>query len=87
MKATYIMQQGDIDVLICADLPEPTVNSDEVLIRIGATALNHHDVFASVGPRSQASPGQLMKQLKILNARTFPLRMGGAKLCFPNGQE
>ena len=39
MKATHIKQQGDIDVLICGDLPEPTVNSDEVLIRIGAIAL------------------------------------------------
>ena len=86
MKATYTKQQGDIDVLICGDLPEPTVNSDEVLIRIGATALIHLDVFARAGPKSQASPGKLMKQLKIINVCTFPLRRG-AKLSFPNSQE
>ena len=55
MKATYIKQQGDIDVLICGDLPEPTVNSDEVLIRIGASALNHLDVFARAVPTADRS--------------------------------
>ena len=86
MKATYTKQQSDIDVLICGELPEPMVNSGEVLIRIGATALNHLDVFARAGPKNQASPGKLMKQLKIINVCTFPLRRGAGLNC-PNDRE
>ncbi len=49
MKATYINQQGDVDVLTYGDLPEPSLGSGNVLIRVRATALNHLGVFARAG--------------------------------------
>ena len=49
MKATYIDRQGDVDVLTYGDMPEPSVGSRDVLIRVRATALNHLDIFARAG--------------------------------------
>lgn len=49
MKATYIDEQGDIEVLTYGELPEPAVGPDDLLIRVNASALNHLDVFARAG--------------------------------------
>ncbi|MEE9199716.1 MAG: zinc-binding dehydrogenase [Dehalococcoidia bacterium] len=49
MKATYINQQGDVDVLTYGELPEPSAGAGEVLVRVRATALNHLDIFARSG--------------------------------------
>ncbi len=49
MKANYIEEQGDIEVLTYGDLPEPTPGPDDLLIRVRATALNHLDTFARAG--------------------------------------
>ncbi len=49
MKAVYIMQQGDVDVLTYGDLPDPVPGPGEVLIRIRAAALNHIDVYQRSG--------------------------------------
>ena len=49
MKATYINQQGDVDVLTYGDIPGPSLGPGDALIRVRATALNHLDVFAREG--------------------------------------
>ncbi|MFQ5873963.1 MAG: zinc-binding dehydrogenase [Dehalococcoidia bacterium] len=49
MKATYINEQGDVNVLTYGELPEPKLGSGDVLVRVRTTALNHLDVFARAG--------------------------------------
>ena len=51
LKATYITEYGGPEVLTYGDLPEPTIGSGEVLIRVQATALNHLDLFRRGGQR------------------------------------
>ena len=49
VKAIYINQQGDLDVLIYGELPDPSPGAGEVLVRVRATALNHLDVYTRAG--------------------------------------
>lgn len=60
MKAMYITGQGSSDVLTYGDLPSPIVHPGDVLIKVGATALNHLDIYTRAGapghPRSYADP-------------------------------
>ena len=49
MKAAYIEQQGPPEVLQFGDLPDPSPNPGEAVIRVRATALNHLDTFARAG--------------------------------------
>ena len=51
MKATYMTEYGEPDVLKYGDLPKPEFGSGEVLIRVKAAALNHLDVFRRAGQR------------------------------------
>ena len=49
MKAVIFKQHGDLNRLIYADLPEPKIGADEVLIRVRACALNHLDIWTRQG--------------------------------------
>ncbi|MBI4339461.1 MAG: zinc-binding dehydrogenase [Chloroflexi bacterium] len=49
MKAVFIREQGDVEVLVYGDLPEPEPGPGEVLVRLYAAALNHLDVYARSG--------------------------------------
>lgn len=49
MKAVIFDHHGDPDVLKLADVPDPQINTDEVLIEVRACALNHLDVWARNG--------------------------------------
>ena len=50
MKAAYITETGDPDVLTYGDLPEPTLASpNDVLVHVHATSLNRRDIFAREG--------------------------------------
>jgi NADPH:quinone reductase-like Zn-dependent oxidoreductase len=49
MKAVFFEQHGEIDVLKYADLPEPTLNVGEVLVKVKAVALNHLDIWVRRG--------------------------------------
>ncbi|KLD69518.1 quinone oxidoreductase family protein [Xanthomonas pisi] len=49
MKAVRFHQTGDADVLIYEDVPDPTPQDHEVLIRIEATGLNFADVMRRRG--------------------------------------
>jgi NADPH:quinone reductase-like Zn-dependent oxidoreductase len=49
MKAVIFKQHGGPDVLEYADVPEPAIKSDEVLVEVKACALNHLDVWTRGG--------------------------------------
>jgi NADPH:quinone reductase-like Zn-dependent oxidoreductase len=51
MKAVYITQHGGVEVLTYGDLPEPTVGSNDVKVRVRACALNRLDLFTRAGAR------------------------------------
>src|ERR1700744_6500495 len=50
MKALLLKQHGDIDDLVVVnDYPVPTVKPGSVVIRVGASSFNYHDVFTVKG--------------------------------------
>ena len=49
MKAVYLMETGSPDVLRYGDLPQPTLEPNDVLIRVRACSLNRLDVFTREG--------------------------------------
>jgi NADPH:quinone reductase-like Zn-dependent oxidoreductase len=49
MKAVVFQQHGGPEVLKYADTPEPTLCSNEVLVRVKACALNHLDLWVRRG--------------------------------------
>ena len=49
MKATIFKQHGGPEVLEYADVPDPRIRADEVLIEVKACALNHLDIFVRGG--------------------------------------
>src|SRR5581483_2888237 len=57
MKAAYLETTGNPDVIQFGDLPRPTPQAGEVLVRVGAVSLNPIDVYI----RSGAVPMSLPK--------------------------
>ena len=49
MKATIFKQHGGPEVLEYADVPDPSIRADEVLVEVKACALNHLDIFVRNG--------------------------------------
>jgi NADPH2:quinone reductase len=49
MKAAYLNETGAPDVLLYGDLPTPTPQAGEILIRVGAAALNPIDTYVRSG--------------------------------------
>lgn len=49
MKAAVIHEHGGLDKIVYEDFPEPEVRPGDVLVRIGAVALNYLDVFTRRG--------------------------------------
>ena len=49
MKAVIFKQHGGPEVLEYADVPDPTIRADEVLVEVKACALNHLDVWVRAG--------------------------------------
>lgn len=49
MKAVIFNQHGGPDVLQAAEVPDPTIKANEVLVAVRACALNHLDVWARSG--------------------------------------
>ena len=50
MKALVLRQHGDLDRLeVVADYPRPSVQPGHVVIRVGASSFNYHDVFTVKG--------------------------------------
>ena len=51
LKAVYLTEHGDTDVLTYGDLPEPEVGPNDVKVRVRACALNRLDVYTRQGAR------------------------------------
>ena len=49
MKVARIHQHGGPEVLAYEDAPEPQIKANEILLRVGACALNHLDLFVRGG--------------------------------------
>jgi len=49
MKAVIFREHGGLDKLEYADVPEPKISADEVLVRVKACALNHLDIWVRQG--------------------------------------
>jgi len=49
MKAVIFKQHGGPEVLQLAEVPDPQINADEVLVEVRACALNHLDVWVRNG--------------------------------------
>ena len=49
MKAAFIEQTGDPDVIQYADLPDPTPGPGEVLVKVGAVSVNPIDTYIRSG--------------------------------------
>ena len=50
MKALVLKQHGDIaDLAVLSDYPKPTAEPGTVVIRVGASSFNYHDVFTVKG--------------------------------------
>lgn len=55
MRAAWIEQFGGPEVIRIGDRPIPDRKSGEVLVRIKATTLNHHDIYLRRGEAGRAS--------------------------------
>jgi NADPH:quinone reductase-like Zn-dependent oxidoreductase len=49
MKAVIFREHGGLETLEYADVPEPKISVDEVLVRVRACALNHLDIWVRQG--------------------------------------
>lgn len=50
MRALVLREHGDLDKLqVAADHPKPRATADHVVIRVGASSFNYHDVFTVKG--------------------------------------
>ncbi len=57
MRAAFHQEQGDLSVLRVAQLPEPELKADEVLIRTRATSLDRVDVYYREGSHGMSIAG------------------------------
>ena len=51
MKAVYMTEHGDTDVLQYGDMPEPEIGPNDVKVRVRASSLNRLDVYTRAGVR------------------------------------
>ena len=51
MKAVYMTEHGDADVLQYGDMPEPEIGPNDVKVRVRAASLNRLDVYTRAGVR------------------------------------
>ncbi|MGA1656288.1 MAG: alcohol dehydrogenase catalytic domain-containing protein, partial [Ilumatobacteraceae bacterium] len=58
MRAVVLTQFGEPDVLRIAEVPVPTPASDEILVRVHATALNRADLLQRRGFYPNPFPGE-----------------------------
>ena len=51
MKAVFMTEHGDTDVLQYGDMPEPEIGPNDVKVRVHAASLNRLDVYTRSGVR------------------------------------
>ena len=56
MRALYFEEHGGLEVLRVDDVPTPEPGPGEVVLRVEAASLNHHDVFTRRGMPGIATP-------------------------------
>jgi NADPH:quinone reductase-like Zn-dependent oxidoreductase len=56
MKAIFFKQHGTLDVLEYGDIPEPELETGEALIKVNAVALNHLDIWVTLGWKGLVLP-------------------------------
>ena len=56
MKAVVFREHGDVERLEIAELPEPKIKENEVLVEVRACALNHLDLWVRRGLPGIAIP-------------------------------
>ncbi|NIO04779.1 MAG: zinc-binding dehydrogenase, partial [Proteobacteria bacterium] len=49
MKALYFEEHGELDVIQYGEVPDPTLNEGEVLLRVRACSINHLDIWVRRG--------------------------------------
>ncbi|WP_420549278.1 alcohol dehydrogenase family protein [Curvivirga sp.] len=90
MKGVYLTGHGDFDKLEYRnDIPKPVPNADEVLVKIGAVAVNNTDINTRVGWYSKANTGDTASVSSSENSSTADsddASWGGAALSFPRIQ-
>ena len=56
MKAAFIRQPGPADSIVFGDLPKPTPTENQVLVQVGAVAVNPVDTYVRSGAIGFALP-------------------------------
>ena len=51
MKAVFMLEHGNTEVLQYGDVPEPVIDENEVKIRVKACGINRLDIFTRAGKR------------------------------------
>ncbi|MQG39637.1 MAG: zinc-binding dehydrogenase [SAR202 cluster bacterium] len=51
MKAVFMLEHGNVDVLQYGNVPEPEIDEDEIKIRVKACGINRLDIFTRAGKR------------------------------------
>ena len=64
MKVARIHQHGGPEVLVYEDAPEPQIKANEILMRVGACALNHLD-YKQRGTHSYSQLFMAVSELKL----------------------
>jgi len=73
MKALVLEAHGDIDTLkVVNDYPKPSPGPGEVLIRVGASSFNYHDVFKAVGVVQGSLPDAALVPGPYARSKTIP---------------
>ena len=77
MKAMVLHKHGGFDELkYVTDFPDPVAKEDHVVIRVGATSFNYHDVFTVRGATAGHDPKEDLRyiwsfELQIIGSNSF----------------
>lgn len=65
MKAVIVIEQGGVENMLYADMPDPEPGPGEVLVRVRAAALNRRDIFGREGSHGMKLEGPIILGLDI----------------------
>jgi len=84
MKAVWYEQPGGLDVLKYGEFPDPTIGTDDVLVRVRATSLNHLDVVQRNGWYTM--PGYTLPHIAGMDVAGEVVAIGSAVTSVTVGQ-
>jgi NADPH:quinone reductase-like Zn-dependent oxidoreductase len=82
MKAVVFKQHGEVDQLTYADVPEPKIGANEILVHVRACALNHLDIWTRLGipgvriPLPHISGCDIAGEISAVGANVKKLKKG-----------